>query len=301
MLQMAGISIGNTTASAPGPGVYMFDQAFTYQGKLIGPGAPNVGGNATPVSVTSAAVGFLWVPGWEFLGAKYDAVVVQPATLADFGNPLNLMKAGVKNTYFVPAELSWKLGDSGFYVKAGLGIHAPDGAISGANGLGNIGNPWWTFQPQLIVSYLKDGWNLTALVSQEMNTKNTITDYRTGNILHAEATVAKTVGKWTLGPVAYYVGQVSDDTSSAFYHGAINTNRYNIWAAGGLVGYDFGGAVFKVWGFREFSADASGGTPVIPGIDHATQVQGWKVFANLSYRIWAPDAPVQQTRPQFYK
>jgi hypothetical protein len=38
--------------------------------------------------------------------------------------------------------------------------------------------------------------------------------------------------------VAYYVGQVSDDTSSAFYQGAINVNRYNIWAAGAELGYN---------------------------------------------------------------
>ena len=40
--------------------------------------------------------------------------------------------------------------------------------------------------------------------------------------------------------MAYYVGQISSDRSSAFYGGAINVNRYDIWAAGGMIGYNFG-------------------------------------------------------------
>jgi hypothetical protein len=62
----------------------------------------------------------------------------------------------------------------------------------------------------------------------EIYTKSTVTQYRSGDILHAEFTATKTIGMWTAGPVADYVGQVSDDRSSAFDGGAINVNRYNI-------------------------------------------------------------------------
>lgn len=283
-----GITIGGATAGTPGPGVYMFNQAFTYQSNLVGPGAPHIGGSETPVRAAAAAAGFLWVPGWEILGAKYDAVLVQSVTMSDLGVPINVTKSGLKNTYVVPAELSWKLGDSGFYVKTGLGIHTPDGTISGANGLGSIGNPWWTLQPELLLSYLKDGWNLTALLSQEFNTRSTITGYQSGDILHVELAATKTVGKWTFGPVAYYVGQVSDDTSSAFYMQAINTNRYSIAAAGGLVGYDFGAAALKIWGFQELSSTASGGRPAVVK-DPATITNGFKIYCSLSFKIWSPD------------
>src|SRR5258708_38754728 len=73
--------------------------------------------------------------------------------------------------------------------------------------------------PEFVVSYLKNGWNLTANIFEEINTKSTVTQYRSGDILHAEFTATKTIGKWTVGPVAYYAGQVSDDKSSAFYGG----------------------------------------------------------------------------------
>ena len=102
-----------------------------------------------------------------------------------------------------------QLGDCGFFVKAGFGMYVPDGTKTGVNGLGNAGNPWWTFQPELIVSYLKDGWNLTAFTYEEFNTENTVTHYKSGDVIHAEFTAAKSIGNWTIGPVAYYVGQVS--------------------------------------------------------------------------------------------
>ena len=77
--QKPGIALGGGTAGAPPPGLYSFNQVFTYQSKLVGPGAPNVGGAATPVHTATEASGLLWVPGWTFLGATYDAVIVQPS------------------------------------------------------------------------------------------------------------------------------------------------------------------------------------------------------------------------------
>lgn len=164
---------------------------------------------------------------------------------------------------FLANELSWSLSDSGFFAKAGLGMYVPTGTLQGPAGLSNVGDPWWTFQPNLVFSYLKDGWNLTVNVFDEINTANSRTNYRSGDVLHAEFTATKTIGKWTFGPVAYYAGQISDDRSSAFYGGAINVNRYNIWAAGGVVGYDFGPASISVWGTRELSSTAAGALRVL--------------------------------------
>ena len=247
-----------------------------------------------------AASGLLWVPGWNFLGASYDAVIVAPFIMADVGNPVNVNPAGMHNTFIAPVELSWRFGDSGFFAKAGLGIYVPDGTISGPNGLGNVGNPWWTFQPNLAVSYLKDGWNLTANIFEEINTKSTVTGYTSGDILHVELTAAKTIGKWTVGPVGYYAGQVTNDTSSAFYGGAINVNKYDIWAGGLLVGYNFGPATLNLWALNEFSASASGGTPRA-GLDTATITKGYSLFASLSYRLWAPDEAPAPKMPNFRK
>jgi hypothetical protein len=217
------------------------------------------------------------------------------------GNPVNAQFAGVHNTYIVPVELSWKLGTSGFQFKTGVGIYTPDGTQTGATKLGNQGAPYWTFQPEAILSYLANGWNLSAAVYGEFNTQNSTTGYTSGDILHADFTATKTIGKWTLGPVAYYVGQVSNDSCSSITcqttYGvgpasvaALTNNRYNVWAVGGLVAYDFGPAALSVWATQEVSAKASNAAALaLTGADPSTVTQGMTVFATLSYRLWGPD------------
>jgi hypothetical protein len=287
--QVPGIVLGDA-ATAPPPGVYGFLQAGTYQGALVGPGAPVVNNHLTGVSIDLTGAGLLFVPGWTLLGATYDAVAVLPGRSDTLGAPINYSDAGVVNPFIAPIQLSWKLGESGFYVKTGLGMYVPAGTISGPAGLSEPGSPWWTFQPEIAVSYFKNGWNFTANVFTEFHTRNTYTGYRSGDILHGEFTATKTIDKWTVGPVAYYLGQVSNDTSSGFYNGAINVNRYNVWAVGGLVAYDFGPATLKVWALDQVFADASGGTAGPPGLDTASTTKGWSVYSSLSFRLWGPES-----------
>jgi hypothetical protein len=298
-----GAFIGSS-AGVPPPGIYMFNQVFTYQTNLTGPGTSAIG-NHVGVQAAVDVQGFLFVPGWTFLGATYDAVIVQPFVMFSVGSPVDAQAAGAHNTYIVPVELSWKLGTSGFVVKTGLGIGTPDGTITGPTGLGNNGNPWWVFQPELILSYLKDGWNLSAAMYTEFNTANSITNYTTGDIFHADFTVTKTIGKWTVGPVAYYVAQVTNDTCpigvcTATYGPlgtAGNAQRFHIFALGGLVEYNFGPASFSVWATQELTAKAS--NPAVPvTADGSLITQGMTVFATLSYRLWAPEAPAT---PMYHK
>jgi hypothetical protein len=300
----AGVFIGSS-AGVPPPGIYMINQVFTYQANEAGPGTAAIG-TKTGVHANVDIQAFLFVPGWTFLGATYDAVII-PGIFVDtsVGTPINAQFSGMHNSFITPIELSWKLWNSGFQFKTGLGIYTPDGTVTGPTGLGNQGAPYWTFQPEAILSYLKDGWNLSAAVYAEFNTANTTTGFTSGDILHADFTVTKTIGKWTFGPVAYYEGQVSNDScSSATCQGiygvgpasvaALTNNRFNVWAVGGLVAYDFGPAALSVWATQEVSAKASNAAALaLTGADPSTVTQGMTVFATLSYRIWGPEEPVK--------
>ena len=294
----AGVLIGSS-AGVPPPGIYMFNQVFTFQSNLTGPGTTTqLGSTKTGVQAAVDIQGFLFVPGWTFLGATYDAVIVQPFVMQNFGAPINVQQSGVHNTYIVPVELSWKFADSGFAIKTGLGIYTPDGTVTGFTGTGSAGNAFWTFQPEFIVSYLKDGWNLSAAIYAEFYTRSTVSQYTSGDILHADFTATKTIGKWTFGPVAYYYGQVSNDSCSAtcaYSTGTmLNPQRFNVWAVGGLVGYDFGPANLSVWATQEVSAKASNPAAVAAtGSDFSLIPQGTTVLATLSYRLWGPEQAAQ--------
>ncbi len=176
--QQPGILLGGVSAEGPPPGLYMVDQAYTYQTNLAGAGADaiNPHGTKTGAPAAVAATAFVWAPGWTFLGASYNATLAIPVGMFAVGSPVNVEASGLINTFIAPVELSWKLGDSGFYAKTGLGIYAPTGTVTGVNGLGNLGNAWWSFLPEFVVSYLKDGWNLTANIYGEINTKSTVTN-----------------------------------------------------------------------------------------------------------------------------
>jgi hypothetical protein len=281
------------SAGVPPPGIYMFNQVFTYQANLVGPGAP--GGFKAGVHANVDVQGFLFVPGWTFLGATYDALIVQPFVDLSLGSPINLQASGAFNTYIVPVELSWKLGNFG--IKTGLGIYLPDGCTTGTFKLGCEANPYTVYQPELILSYLGNGWNLSAALYEEFATANRATQYTTGDIFHADFTATKTIGKWTIGPVAYYVAQVTDDSCPASCIATgdsvlLHKQRFSEWAAGALVGYDFGAASLSVWATEEFGAKASNHFAA-PGADPSAVAEGATVFATLSYRLWAPEAPVQ--------
>jgi hypothetical protein len=324
--QKPGIFIG-ASAGVPPPGIYMFDQVWTVQSNVAGPVTSSIGTHNGAQNATDVQ-GFLFVPGWTFLGATYDAVVAQPFGMVSVGSPQSLipgqidMFSGVHNTYIAPVELSWKLGATGFLVKAGLGMFIPDGTVQGvtgpnvpgvtglsSNGFANFGNHYWTFQPEVIFSYLGQGLNLSAAIYGEFNTANQQDNYTQGNIFHADFTATKTFGKWTLGPVAYYVAQVSDDkcpigVCTALHPLGIigNTQRYQQFAVGGLVEYNFGPASLSVWATQDVIAKASGGLipanilgPGLPPVptDLSGIVKGMTVFATLSYRLWAPDEPAK--------
>jgi hypothetical protein len=296
------------SAGVPPPGIYMFNQIFTDQKNFTGPGTTSLGlGSHSSFHVNDYNMGFLFVPGWTFLGATYDAVIVQPVVDVGLGTPNGNLAvppgttSGVFNTYIVPVELSWKLGTSGFVVKTGLGIFVPDGTETGFNKLGNVGNPWWTFQPEIILSYLKDGWNLTAAIYEEFNTANRVTKYTSGDIFHVDFTATKTIGKWTFGPVGYYEAQVTDDTCPVGVCRTFNpfgtlthAQRFQLFALGGLVEYNFGPASLSVWATQELTAKASNAAAIPTlGEDFSIIPKGATVFATLSYRIWAPEEPAK--------
>lgn len=297
------------SAGMPPPGIYMFNQVFTYQSNFAGNGTVGTGLNHTGVQAAVDVQGFIFVPGWTFLGATYDALIVQPFVMDSISDPIPFQAAGVFNTYFVPIELTWaKIGGTGFAVKTGLAFYAPTGTIQGASGTLNQGRPYWTFQPELALSYLASGWNLTAFLYEELNTANTRTNYTTGDIFHADFTATYTIGKWTFGPVGYYVAQVTDDKCPIGICTAFNpfgtlthAQRFQLFAVGGLIEYNFGPASFSVWATQEVFAKASNANAVaVLGEDPSLITRGMTVFATLSYRLWAPEEP-PPARPMIHK
>jgi hypothetical protein len=306
-----GITIGASAAPLPS-GLYMIDDVFNYGFRLTGPGTATA--NPPPRGFAPEGSAYLlWVPGWSFLGGTYSALFALPFNAVSVASAPSagfqgLSFSGLHNSFLAPIRLHWNLGN-GFFAQAGVGTYVPDGNVSGPLGDSNVGAPYYTIQPDFVLSYVKDGWNLTAYTYYEYNTRNERSGYTSGGIFHADFTATKQFGKWTIGPGAYYIGQVASDRSSAAFdtyldpfvpvpggiHG-FNAGKFEQFAVGGLVGYDFGLARVTVWATDDVLSRAYGGNSgtryvsAIPFTSETTS-KGWSLFGRLIFPLLAPEPP----------
>ena len=113
--------------------------------------------------------------------------------------------------------LGWKKGDVTY--AATFGIYAPTGEFEEGK-LANVGKKFWTFEPGLSVSWLssKIGTEVSLFAGFDVNTRNDITDYQSGDVIHLDATVAQHLpllgGFVGVGANAFYYQQVSGDSGS---------------------------------------------------------------------------------------
>jgi len=220
----------------------------------------------------------LWSSGCKFLGGDYGAAIAQPiaftALRVNTGPNEALGGAnawetgnqwGAYNTIIIPAILSWKLCD--FRIKGAMQFGLNDGTTSPGDSVaadpnnpafhigsaklggkdGNIyawsSNDSYQFTPNLGISWLHAGWNVSADFFYTWYTKDSDTEYQNGDQFSADYTISYTCGKWTFGLGAEQQNQVQNDQFDAGdgfgYRSQPNTKASN-YTMGPLVGYNFG-------------------------------------------------------------
>lgn len=247
---LPGVDEGLAAGALPPPGVYGVLNNYWASYNAYNPQANKI--NGTSLSALVEVPIILWVPGVKFLGADYAAAAAFPFDYTNFAPQQNTGNGGgggnwgTYNTVLVPGQLSWTIGD--FHVLTGLSVYVADASSTMANlvnghwlrgGLPS-GNGYWAIQPDLGLSWLHDGWNLSASMHLPIPVSSTTAtnyDYRSGAMFQADYTVTKTIDKWTFGVGAYQVNQLNSDTNNG-------QNVHNIairYALGPIVGYQFGG------------------------------------------------------------
>jgi len=89
-------------------------------------------------------------------------------------------------------------------------------------------------------------------------------------------------------------GQVSNDgygVGCTVAGGTLgNASRYNLFAVGGLLAYNFGPATASVWATKEVIANATNSAAIAAGApDPSLITSGFRLKGYLSFRIWSPD------------
>jgi hypothetical protein len=251
-----GVTTGNAAGALPPPGLYYNTDADWETGTVVGGSGHKVSiaGQNLHASNVAWVNSLLWVPGWHFLGADYGAMIAQPIKWASthWSGGTTYKSGGLMGTVVSPEIMSWNLG-GGFHVSQGMAFVLNDGYTTSAYNAGagrnmttnyNLANAFYTFEPSFAISYLNNGWNLTANNVLDFNTKNQTTDYQSGNIYYLDLTAAKRFGDWTFGLLGNYTQQFTDDEVGGQVVPAANGfgrgSRVMHVKVGPMVSYDFG-------------------------------------------------------------
>ena len=253
---LRGVDEGLAAGALPPPGLYFVHDSY-FNPSLLGYG-PTQGAaidHANPGVRIFAYVDIpilLWVPGCKFLGADYGVAIAQPFdyTVLRTGFPPGAGTAGAQwgifNTIFIPYILSWRL-PCDFHVKTAFAVAVDDSTTSPGSsnsaGVAASGNGTYMFTPQVGISWLHAGWNVSAEFFYSFQTENNTTHYQSGDQFAADYTVAYTCGKWTFGVGAAEENQLFNDQWTPVVGGPMVTRGNSIawaWSAGPLVGYNFG-------------------------------------------------------------
>jgi len=145
--------------------------------------------------------------------------------------------SGIGDITVVPVMLAWK--SENWQYDFLMPVYAPTGSYE-VGRLGNTGLNYWTFDPIGGVSYNngKSGFNAAAHVGYAMNTENNATSYKSGDILHVDASVQQIMplgsGFFNVGAEAWYFQQVTCDSGSGATLGCFKGRTAGI---GPVLGY----------------------------------------------------------------
>lgn len=163
----------------------------------------------------------------KLLGAAYSIGATLPYLTVDVKADLGSLRlsdrrSGLGDLTLVPAMLAWK--HESWQYSALLSVYAPTGVYD-KDRLANPGLNYWTFDPTVGASYNNEstGFNAALYAGIGINTRNKATDYRSGAVLHFDASVQQLLplgpGVVGVGAEAFYLEQVTADQGSGAVFG----------------------------------------------------------------------------------
>ena len=199
------------TGAMPPPGLYAQIFAERYRADRL---LDNRGKSALDdfhLSADVIAPRLIWVTEHKVLdGALAFHLNVPLVDLRVDVNGQHQKKTGMGDIIFGPA-LGYHYSDK-FHAIYALDIFAPTGRYDRGD-LANIGRNYWAFEPVAAFSYVDPaGVNADIKIMYDFNLRNSATDYRSGQELHADYSLGWGLGNgWVIGVGGYVYRQTTDD------------------------------------------------------------------------------------------
>jgi hypothetical protein len=184
--------------------------------------------------------------------------------------------SGIGDLTIVPGMLAWKRGS--WQLNALLPIYAPTGDYD----VGRLANPglnYWSFDPTLGAAFNSEtsGFNAALHAGLMFNTENRDTDYQTGELFHAEASVQQLLplgpGFASVGAEAFYLDQIGGDSGSGARFGDFERRS---WGVGPVLGF-----VLPHGDNNNFVAELRW----LPEIDTTRQLEGDFLWLKVVYQF----------------
>lgn len=279
-----GLTIGLPIAANPPPGVYFLNRSAYYNADYKDTNGNNLGLNG---KIASESMQLLWSTGWTFLGATHKMFVAVPfldislnRTTPATGPVGSFRGSGLADPKIQPIDLSWNLGN-GFFLGAGYGFYFPLGNYDKTAAVNTSVN-FVTHEPSVSFTYLKDGWNASLHVLYDINAENKATSYKSGDQLFINGTLTKNFDGWNIGPVGYYMKQVTGDKNNGGLpsYGGVVFDPQMLLGLGALVSRDVGPFTVTAFYTRETMA--------------RNTFQGDKFWLNVGLKLYG-DSPRPKT------
>lgn len=219
---------------------------LNYQGDVgLGRRLPIAGQTALNAEARSTGVGltFFWRPEWGGIGERWSYAMSATIPLivmnvsadveTDIGTVRRTDKAsGLGDLILMPLMFNYNVNPD-FNINMRLTFYAPTGSYEKGR-LANTGKNFWSIEPLFGLMYFgqKNGIEASLLGGLTINQENRATDYKSGNQLHFDGTLAQHFpfmgGLASVGVTGFYYEQVTGDSGAGAKFGDFKAKTVGI-------------------------------------------------------------------------
>ena len=238
--------------AVPPPGNYFINYFGNWSGtKKDGNGNTiQTPGGDVKLNATFDAMRFVQVTNQTLFGGSWAWHVIVPVVKMSVDAGGNSAGAtGLGDVTVDPLIIAWHGPE--WHTVVGLDINLPTGAYDKSpggtsDGRKDIGANYYSVEPIFAASYLgSNDWEVSGKFMYNIKTRNTYTDYQSGNEFHMDYLVGKNFGNLGVGLSGYYLKQLSDDTQAGVKVGT-DGNRGQVLAVGPSVKYKIQGGTVLI-------------------------------------------------------
>jgi hypothetical protein len=222
----------------PEPGAFVTSTYYHYNGtadSAVRNGEVELGIDAT---LNAGLLSSTFVTNWKFLGGQYAfGATIDYLGLdleASLSDPLDshhvsLGNEGIGDSIVTPIILGWH--DGNLHWNTSLSVFVPTGSY--AKDELSVGRNIWAVFPQFSMTYFnpKNGLDVSGTLTYVTMTRNTATDYQSGDIMHLDWAVGAhfgAKGAWEAGVAGNLVQQIGPDTGAGAKLGPFKAQSFGL-------------------------------------------------------------------------